>query len=423
MRAIAWAALPIGLAAACSATPPCPAADLAPLARDPAFAIVTSDRTVTAIALLDADGSLITEAWIDSGTTRPGVSATLSGDVVLPTEPLGDGALALIDRFGVDVVTRIAIPNGDVLSQTHTQLSAAESTSGFRANPQDVVRLDDTRLLVSRHTPNLDPDAPELERGNDLAIIDLDARAPVARIDLSALDVSAGKQRFYARPARMVSVDETHVIVGLARASRDFIAGPGAIAIADPTGAAAPVALELDGLANCGEVVRSEDDPSHALVLCAGDTFTACSEERRPRSGIVELAVDTGAHVVRVLRAAGDPSLPVPSAGLVSIGADRVLFAAMGDECGTLDRVVALDLASGAFRVLLESSEILAFGYGVYDRANRRALVPDARAGSGIHVLAVGDSLDAIIEERTIDVSPCRRLPAREARALIAVWP
>src|ERR1700753_357244 len=99
--------------AACDAAPK--AKGLASTAQAASFAVVESDYTATAISLLDADGELLRDDFIDSASAMSGLVSALSGDVVLPTRSGQPGVLTLIDRLKTDVVTRIQLPEGKVL--------------------------------------------------------------------------------------------------------------------------------------------------------------------------------------------------------------------------------------------------------------------------------------------------------------------
>ena len=54
---------------------------LDPLDAMPRYAVVSSDYSSSSIAMLDEDFEVIDESWLNSGTTYPGLVATLSGDV------------------------------------------------------------------------------------------------------------------------------------------------------------------------------------------------------------------------------------------------------------------------------------------------------------------------------------------------------
>src|SRR5690606_15056985 len=87
------------------------------LSQVPRFVVVGTDFASSYIGWLNEDGFAINGNWINSGTTRPGLVATLSGDVATPTQLPGDGSFYILDRFGTNVITRVTIPQGVVLDQ------------------------------------------------------------------------------------------------------------------------------------------------------------------------------------------------------------------------------------------------------------------------------------------------------------------
>ena len=116
----------------------------------PRYAVVSSDFSSSSIAMLDEDFVAIDESWLNSGTTYPGLVATLSGDVVLPNRQAGDGTFAVIDRFFTDVVTRFFVPSGNLNGQVRTHGDVGES--GFSSNPQDFIFVDRGQRLGASAT-------------------------------------------------------------------------------------------------------------------------------------------------------------------------------------------------------------------------------------------------------------------------------
>lgn len=403
---------------ACDVASQCAPATLAPLPKVPAYAVVASDYGSSAIALLDEDGALVTEAWIDSGTTRTGISSAIGGDVVLPTRMPRTGELTLVDRLGVDVVTRIAVPTGEVLGQIRTQEDPNDPNdpNGFRANPYDVLAWNDSEWLVSRLSPNLRTNASELEGGSDVVRVHLGSGEIARRYDFSAADRTEDGSLFYARPSHFVRLGD-RVLVGLGRLNTAFESGPGAVASLDPESGALDV-LELDGLENCGEMSHVYGSTTAAFVLCSGETFTT-AEGRRSTSGVVRIGLDErGAPVAEaVWRAVSDASSPVPSNGLVALSGARVVVNAMGDRSlGTRDEFVAIDVESGTVDIVFESAGAFVIGRGDWDGERSRLLVPDA--ADGVHVFDVEGA--TFREISLVNVSPCRGLPPREVRRLPA---
>jgi len=421
MRAALTSAL---LLAACSVESPFPPADLAPLEAEPGFAAVTSDYESTAIAILAPDGALITEAWVDSGTTEPGIAAALSGDVVLPTDPV-PGELVLLDRFGVDVVTRIALPDGAVIGQLPTQLDRDHSPSGFRANPHDVVFLADGRVVVSRYDRNPNGGAPPLDAGNDLVVVDAASGTLEHRVAMDAADVPHEDGTRWARPDRMARVGD-RLVVGLGRMSTQWEAATGAIAVVDPNATAPTVEVTvLEGLAACGLVRAVPGDGQRVAVLCSGDPFEpgtldeSSLARRRMRAGLATLRIDaTGAAAVEHLwRAAEHPDGPVPTSALAALGEARVAFAAWGDPGAERpDRLFVADLATGAMRLAFET-EPFAVGSGAYDTDTGVLVLPDAAVG--VRRVRIEADLSTA-ELPAIDPSPGRNLPPREIARLVS---
>lgn len=411
--------------AACTDTPinECAPARLAPLARTPSYAVVTGDYTATAIALLDADGALLDEAWIDSGTTDVGLGATLNGDVVLPSAPLRDGALTLIDRFVTDVVTRV--PLSDPTHPVQAEVRASSASRSWSPNPHDVAAHPSGNLVLTRFETNTHPDAPALDRGDDVVMLDLTSRAVVSRVDLAPLGVDVAGEHIAARPDGLARVGARY-IAGLARLSTNFMrAGPGAVALVDvDAGTASSVAL--DGLSFCGEV-RALDAPlaepaplageADVLVLCQGTTFVP-EALRSASAGLAVVRVPPAgdARVIRTWRASEHRDVGSPTNLVASLDAGRVVFAARGEaSSGTTDRLVIVDLASGESRTIYSSELRFALLGGAYDASRALLLVPEGERG--VHRFDVGDGFD-VRPRDFVDASPCRRLLALQVGAL-----
>ena len=76
--------------------------------------VVRSDYGSSALALLDENAQVVDDDWVDSGTRVSSLVTGLSGDVVVPSTPLG--GVAWIDRYAVDVLT-IATSDGSSVRQ------------------------------------------------------------------------------------------------------------------------------------------------------------------------------------------------------------------------------------------------------------------------------------------------------------------
>ncbi len=402
---------------ACNASSPYPHANLEPLDEPPGFAVVTSDYVSTAIALLNTEGDeLITEAWIDSGTTPPGLTTTIGGDVVLASTPPPDGTLTLIDRLGVDVVTRIEVPTGNVLQQIHAQSTNAGET-GFRANPHDWLRLNEGTGLISRHEPNRNPNATELDQGNDVISVDIPSGLITGRIDLSSLGETLDGTLIYARPTYLQPLNNT-VAIGLARLSLDFrTAGKGALGLYNTLNHEL-TRVDFKDTANCGTIASMPGSLNELWVLCAGDTFSS-TEQRRLRSGIIRVSLTSPGTAISTYQwlAKSHGNVLVPSTGLIPINHHLVVAVATGDALQKeKDQILVIDTDTNTTTVLFEADDSFILGQGCYAAEHNRMLIPDASVG--IRRWSVTENLE-FLPLPTIDTSPLRRLPAREIRPLV----
>lgn len=394
---------------------------LAPLPSVPRYAVVSSDFTSSSIAVLDEDFAILDESWVSSGTTYPGLVATLSGDVVLPTRQAGDGTLAVIDRFFTDVVTRFFVPSGNLDGQVRTHGEVGEG--GFSSNPQDLVFVDEESAWVPRYEPNLDPDARPENRGNDLFEIDpTDMIATGARIDLSSLDMrvavegDASEVEVFARPSRALLIG-SRVVVGLDRISASFdVAGPGMVALVDLEDESVE-GIEIAGLASCGNVHEVPGAPAKAVVACAGFSNPFGDEAQiRASAGIALLDVSgPEAQIEHVWRAADHPDAAVAVSGVVPIDERRVLGVASGDFETRVDAMYEIDLSTGVQRLVYESTGSFVIGRSAFDAERQILFVPDA-AVSAVVELALDDG--ELVPLGSTEIAPSLGLPPTQVYLL-----
>lgn len=389
---------------------------LEPLAAMPRYAVVSSDFSSTSIAMLDPDFRVLDESWLNSGTTYPGLVATLSGDVVLPNRQAGDGTFVVIDRFFTDVVTRFFVPSGRLNGQVRTQ--GELGNAGFSSNPQDFIVVNERSAWVPRYESNLDPMASPQNRGNDLLEINPSTMSRTgARIDLSSLDTTATVMAddgpvevdVFARPSRGVLVGST-LVVGLDRISGSFdAAGPGMVAVVD-LDARSVEGLELPGLASCGNTVPVPDAPTKVVVACIGFAQPFGDEPQvRASSGIVLLDVaETGVTIERVWRVADHPDSPIAVNSISALGAERVLGVATGDFDTIFDALYAIDLTTGAQQLVYQSTGSFVVGVSAYDPESEMLYVPDASANV---VLQLAVERDGFVQVGETEIAPSLALP------------
>ena len=389
---------------------------LDPLDAMPRYAVVSSDYSSSSIAMLDEDFEVIDESWLNSGTTYPGLVATLSGDVVLPNRQAGDETFAVIDRLFTDVVTRFFVPSGNLNGQARTHGEVGDT--GFSSNPQDFIFVDADSAWVPRYNSNFNPAAPPENQGNDLFEINpTDMSATGARIDLSSLDTTATVMTedgpievdVFARPSRGVLV-ESRIVVGLDRISGSFdAAGDGMVAIVDLEDESVQ-GLELAGLKSCGNAVPVPGAPSKVVVACVGFAQPYGDEPQvRASSGIALLDVaDAEVTIERLWRLADHPASAIAVNSVIAIDAQRVVGVANPDSKRTLDALYETDLTTGVQELVHESSGSFVVGLPAYDPDSEMLYVPDA-AQDAVVEFASDDG--SFVETGSTSIAPGLGLP------------
>jgi len=389
---------------------------LDPLDAMPRYAVVSSDYSSSSIAMLDEDFEVIDESWLNSGTTYPGLVATLSGDVVLPNRQAGDETFAVIDRLFTDVVTRFFVPSGNLNGQARTHGEVGDT--GFSSNPQDFIFVDADSAWAPRYNSNFNPAAPPENQGNDLFEINpTDMSATGARIDLSSLDTTATVMTedgpievdVFARPSRGVLVG-SRIVVGLDRISGSFdAAGDGMVAIVDLEDESVQ-GLELAGLKSCGNAVPVPGAPSKVVVACVGFAQPYGDEPQvRASSGIALLDVaDAEVTIERLWRLADHPASAIAVNSVIAIDAQRVVGVANPDSKRTLDALYETDLTTGVQELVHESSGSFVVGLPAYDPDSEMLYVPDA-AQDAVVEFASDDG--SFVETGSTSIAPGLGLP------------
>lgn len=396
---------------------------LRPLGSVPRYAVVSTDFSSSSIAVLDESFEILDESWVNSGTTYPGLVATLSGDVALPSEQAGDGTLTVIDRLFTDVVTRFFVPSGNLDGQVRTQGQMGDT--GFSSNPQDVVFVSPTSAWVTRYEANLDPAAPPENQGNDLFEVNpSDVSVTGARIDLSPLNTTAEttsdrgsvQVEVFARPSRARLIG-TRILVGLDRISASFdAAGPGMTAVVDLEDRTVD-GVELPGLQNCGHLGGVPGAPTKVVIACAGFSQPFGDEAQiRASAGIVMLdASGPDVEVERVWRVADHPQAPVAVSGVVALDQERVLGVAPGDFATAVDTLYSIDLVTGAQEPVYESTGSFVIGLCAYDAEREMLFVPDAAASAVVQLALDGT---ALVEIESTEIAPDLGLPPTQVYLL-----
>jgi len=391
-------------------------AALEALGEMPRYAVLSSDFSSSSIAMLDEDFAILDESWLNSGTTYPGLVATLSGDVVLPNRQAGDGTFAVIDRFFTDVVTRFFVPSGNLNGQVRTHGDVGDS--GFSSNPQDFIFVSEDSAWAPRYESNLNLSAPPENQGNDLIEVNpADMSLTGARIDLSSLDTTvtamtpdgAVEVDVFARPSRGVLVGST-IVVGLDRISANFdAAGSGMVALVDLEDESV-AGVELPGLQSCGNTLPVPGAPSKVVVACVGFAVPFGDEPQvRASSGIALLDVgESGVTIELLWRVADHPMGAIAVNSVAVIDEQRVVGVATGDFETTLDELYLIDLVTGKQELIHDSAGSFVIGLSAYDPDSEMLYVPDT-AENAVWKFAVDE--DGFVEVGSTEIAPSLSLP------------
>ena len=221
--------------------------------------MLNTDFSATSVSLLNTNGELVKPDCIH--TTLVNGTATVSGDVILPSQPQRGGQLVLIDR-GNTALTFINPADCSVARQISVK-------GGFnRPNPHDVVILADDKAYVTRFEKNTDSTDPTTA-GDDLLIIDPRDGTVTGHVDLSPYAVAVADTTIQARPDRAL-IAGGKVVVSLNEADAKFYAyGEGHLVVVDPATDAVTQDLALTGLKGC-EGMTYLADSKLLLVVCGG---------------------------------------------------------------------------------------------------------------------------------------------------------
>ena len=373
------AALLLALLPGCP--PPCEDAPLMPVGA-PAFIVELSDRGSpdrpqdggppsldvprSALALYAADGTILSDRWLDTTTRWQGARGTFDGLDALPwhqepgrvTFAIDDPpSIVAIEPSTAAVARNLVLPPGGAVTDLASSLIA---------------------------------------RTDGLALIDLETGAAVRAIDL---DVLAGEG---TRPARVAPFASGSFAVGLARRSEES----GAVAIVEAaTGAAAR--LDIAGLRACTEVSALDGDPPRVAVLCAGDPST------HEQAGLALLEAGESVRVATIRSGI----VPAPTEALVGASDGWVAVLARG-TAETPDLLLAVNLDTGAITRLREERWSPRFGpalgEGAFDPITGELWWPSVELGiARFRLEATG-----FVAIDPLATPACQRSPARRIRHL-----
>lgn len=370
------------------------------------LAVINSDYASTSITLLDpATGAVANDHCIDSGARPPGTTTALSGDVVLPSAPQRDHAIVAIDRSN-GVLTWL--DPADCAASHQLDVS-----TGFSANPHDVIAVSATKAYVTRYEKNARPsaDPDDFDDGDDLLIIDPSIPKVTGRIALSPYAAPLAGKTIQARPDRARLIDGK-LYVALNDISGDFQAmSNGRVAVVDPATDTVTGTIDVPELSNCGSL--SYVAATHTLVVsCAGD-YTQADPSLTSGLAYIDLAPSPPVETKHQLAAAfGGRALGAYS-GIANDGA--LGFAVTAGVFGgdPKDQLWRFDVATGAATKITDATDSFVFGTVLIDADHEQVFLTDAAAD--LPRVRIYDYASAAVTAKTpVTPDPKHGLPPRE---------
>jgi hypothetical protein len=340
------------------------------------------DYTSSLLSLVDpATATLVHDNCLNSGSVAPQLSQALSGDVVLPSAPLPGHPLVLIDR-GNNALVWVDPASCAVTRQVSV-------STGFAANPHDVVAIAANKSYVTRYKTNPKPtaDPSDLDEGGDLLVLDLDLGKAVSRIDLSPY--ATGGAGINPNPDRARVVDGK-IYLTLNSLSADMVsqAGPGRVVVVDPTTDTVSSVIDLPNFKDCSAIVPVPGQPGALAVVCSG--FFSDGANQINGSGVALIDTSVSPATVQPLMAAAF-GRPLAGSDLAVVSPTLAFAIVPGDLSGSpSDQLWQFDFTRGIPQKLLDASASWVLGGLTFDPDSQRVFLGDADAQSPkLHVLDV----------------------------------
>ncbi len=334
--------------------------------RPRAIAVSNSDYVSTNVSIVSFEGRVLAPSIVSSGSAGVGLSAPLSGDVVLPHDRVPSGELVLVDRYPNGVVTWIDPSSARVRAQLSVN-------TGFAANPHDYLELSPHKAYVTRYFTNGLGGRQAFDEGGDILVVDPSVPSIIGRIGLSGAPAT-----LRPHPERMTRVGSEVVVVlgNLADAFEE--AGDGLVVGIDPTSDTVAWQLSLPGISNCMGLDLAPSGKRLA-VSCSG--LFADGPRQAARSDVVIL--DVAQRPPTLLNRYAVPSsigrAPAPSVAFVTD--DLLVGVASGNlDLDQSDVAYTIELATGAIAAIAEAP---AFSLGDVLCAPEIATCFLAHAGDG----------------------------------------
>lgn len=338
--------------------------------RDQGIAVFSGDYKSTVISLVDpSQSALAQDDCINSGAVTPILSMAISGDVTMPSQPQPNHALVIIDRKNSALVW--LDPNSCMATK---QMSVS---TGFNANPHDLVGLSPEKAYVTRYKTNPMPSGmPNAnDQGQDLLIINPGAQSVLGRIDLKPYATAANVE---ARPDRAILANGK-VYVALNQISTDLkTIGPGRVVIVDPKTDAVTGTIDTPGVNNCNLLDYLESSKT-LFINCRGDYNVPATQPSQSALLLYDISGPTPVLKKAIpASATGNRAL---GTSLAAVSDQLALVATSGDRTGPVpDQLWSVNLMSGTATKIVDGDASLVFGvvYGtgmVYSPVEKRVFL------------------------------------------------
>lgn len=348
-----------------------------------AVAVLNSDYVSTSISAVAADGRVLSPSLVSSASTSVGASAALSGDVVLPLEPMKTGELVLIDRYPNGVITWIDGATARVRAQLNVN-------TGFAANAHDYQQVSEAKAYVTRYSSNRNAGREPFDAGGDVLVVDPRQPAVVGRIDLTGRGGT-----YFANPDRMRRVGND-VVVTLGRLDAAFTsAGDGLLVGINPESDTVAWDASLRGLRNCSGLALS---PSGRLlaVSCSG-VFAGGLVEQAAHSDVVVLDTTRRPPIERARY--GVPSKldgQAVAPPLAFATEDVLLGVSFGDlAAGRPDTAFSLTLSTGVVTTIARAAPFALGDVLCLPGCTTRCFLADASRAAIVPLEVLSDTITA----------------------------